>query len=279
MMPAGVIAALTADIGMRMGWPAGGASGMREWLGLPDPEVPPAPYDLASAAADLPPREPTRSLVIATDYRTGSTLLAEALAGAGGYGIPLEYLQRGAMARRYARFAEPSPADFLTRVMHARTSASGVFGIKLFWPESPSLHHLPDPLVIHLRRADVVAQAVSTWTALITHQWRAIAAHAHEVPYDGERLMALTAMHAHHDACWSSRLAELPASRVITTTYESLAADPVTEAANLVHELAARGMPPSRSIPPPRLTRQSGRSSAHLASRLADALVAAYGEA
>ena len=281
-LPARVLEALTTDIAGRMGWPAGGASGLRTWLDLPDPQRPPAPYDLASVEADLPAQKTTRSFVIATDYRTGSTLLAEALTGAGGYGVPLEYLQRGAMERRFARFTEPSPSAFLTRVMRARTSASGVFGIKLFWPESPALRDLPRPVVIHLRREDVLAQAVSTWTALNTHEWRATSESrttsesTGEVPYDRARLMALTAMHAHHDACWVALLRAMPSLDVIPMTYEQLAANPLATITDLVVHLTNRGMPPAGEVPTPRLARQSNAGSMRLASRLEGDLRAAY---
>lgn len=258
-----------------MGWPAGGASGLRAWLDLPDPDLPPAAYHLASADCDLPAREPERSLVIATDYRAGSTLLAEGLVGAGGYGVPLEYLQRGAMERRFARFAAPSMRAYASRVMRARTSASGVFGIKLFWPEARALEDLPDPLVIWLRREDIVAQAVSTWTALVTHVWRSTAPSATEVPYDRARLVALVAMHAHHDACWQAALGGQASGDVITVTYERLAAAPLPVMNSVVTALAQRGMPPDGAIPDPRLARQASRISQDLATRLTQDLLTA----
>jgi len=273
MLPIEVKQQVMRDIEARMGWPAGGAAGMRTWLGLPDPNNPPAPYVLASAAHDLPARQPTRSLVIATDYRSGSTLLADGLAGAGGYGIPLEYLQAGTRERRFARFPATSDRDYLDAVMAARTSASGVFGIKLFWPEASGLTALPDPLIVWLRRDDVVAQAVSTWTALVSGEWRTTMPSEPDVPYDAPRLTALVAMHTHHDEAWRSALREIPH---IELTYEQLSADPVMAMTGLVTVLTQQGMAPDGPVMPPRLARQAGRTSTLLADRLRRDLMRSY---
>ena len=253
-----------------MGWPEGGASGLRAWLGLPDSGHSSRRYDLATAQSDLPTRQAHRSLVIATDYRSGSTLLAEGIAGAGGYGIPLEYLQRGAMERRFARFAAPSPKDYLSGVMSRRTSPTGVFGIKLFWPEASAIHELPDPTIISLRRRNVIAQAVSTWTALVTGVWRSSSSFEDDIPYDQERLLALVAMHRHHDTSWQQALAGLP---VLDVTYEGLATDPMGVTEEIVAELGRRGMPSEGPVPKPRLVRQASQRSRTLADKLVGDIV------
>lgn len=267
MLPAGVLDDLTIAVAERNGWPEGGASGLRAWLGLPAELGAPTPYDLATAIHDLPPRQAHRSLVIATDYRSGSTLLAESLTGAGGYGVPLEYLQRGARERRFARFAAHSPGDYLANVIQRRTSSSGVFGIKLFWPEASAVQQLPDPTVIWLRRGDVVAQAVSTWTALVTGVWRSAASVESDVPYDRSRLTALVGMHWHHDMSWKQALAD---TTVIEASYEHLAADPTGETEAIISALKRRGMPPEGPVPEPRLARQASPRSRALAERLAE---------
>lgn len=254
-----------------MGWPDGGAQGLRTWLGLPDAKRAPGQYDLDSADHDLPSREAIRSVVIATDYRSGSTLLAEGLAGAGGYGVPREYFQRGAMDRHFARFADPSPQQYARNVMGGRTSSSGVFGVKVFWPEALIIEQLPDPVIIRLRREDVVAQAVSTWTALMTDVWRSPEpSGASAVPYDLPRLTALVAMHAHHAANWTEFLAGVS---VIDVTYESLAADPTAVTESIVASLNERGLPPEGPVPRPRLARQASRHSQVLATRLTEDLL------
>lgn len=273
MLPAEVKEQVRLDVGARMGWPAGGAAGMRAWLDLPDPDGPPAPYDLTSADHDLPARQPTRSLVIATDYRSGSTLLADGLTSAGGYGVPLEYLQAGTRERRFSRFPAASEREYLAAVMSARTSASGVFGIKLFWPEADGLAVLPDPLIVWLRRSDVVAQAVSTWTALVSGEWRTTKPSAPDVPYDAPRLTALVAMHAHHDESWRSTLSSIPHMEL---TYEHLSTDPVTAMTELMSALTRQGMAPERPVSTPRLARQAGGTSVLLADRLRRDLMRTY---
>jgi len=211
--------------------------------------------------------------VIATDYRSGSTLLAEDLTAAGGYGAPAEYFQRGAMQRHFTRFADPSPDKYLSNVMGARTSSSGVFGVKVFWPESVIIDELPDPVIIRLRREDVVAQAVSTWTALVTDVWRSPEpSDGSDVPYDLVRLSALVAMHAHHDASWRDLLAGVP---VIDVAYEDLSANPPAVTESIIAALTEQGMPPEGPVPQPQLARQSTPHSRRLAERLTDDLVKA----
>lgn len=265
--PTQVLDDLAIEVAARMGWPEGGASGMRAWLGLPDSGRSSRHYDLATVQSDLPPRQTHRSLVIATDYRSGSTLLAEGLAGAGGYGIPLEYLQRGAMERKFARFAAASQNGYLSSVMSRRTSPTGVFGIKLFWPEASAIYELPDPTIIWLRRGDVIAQAVSTWTALVTGVWRTSSSSEDDVPYDRARLIALVGMHWHHDTSWQRALAGLP---VLDVTYERLSTDPIGVTEEIVAELGRRGMPSEDPVPKPRLARQASQRSRFLADQLVE---------
>lgn len=266
-IPQAILEDLTHHVEAQMGWPDGGASGMREWLGVPTPRSARASYDLTSERYDLPQGLTQRSIVIASDYRTGSTLLAEGLAGAGGFGVPLEYLQRGAMEWKFSRFAAPTPEEYLSKVMGRRTSQSGVFGIKLFWPESSFLNTLPQPTVIWLRRDDVIAQAVSTWTALISDVWRSSSLTECNIPYDRERLTALVGMHIHHANSWKRMLAN---QEVMTLTYEKLSSDPVGVTEAIVAELAERGMAAESQVPSPRLTRQAERRSKQLIDRLAE---------
>ena len=265
--PVSVLDELRRDVASRMGWPDGGAAGLRAWLDLPNTHIPAAPYDLTLPEHDRAQRQPHRSLVIATGYRSGSTLLAEGLAGAGGFGVPVEYLQAGAMQRRFPRFAAPTTSEYLSTVMRHRTCATGVFGIKLFWPEARFLDQLPDPTIIRLRREDVLAQAVSTWSALVTGVWRSPSPRTAEVPYDRARLTALTAMHAEHDANWQQALAGRP---VINLTYEQLSVDPREAIESLVSELARAGLPAEGAVPPPRLARQGGERARALIDRLAE---------
>ena len=267
-LTAPILDEVAQSVGSRWGWPDGGAQGLRAWLGLPDPQRPSEPHDLVSADHDLPSRRAVRSVVIASDYRSGSTVLAEGLTGAGGYGIPVEYFQAGAMERKFVRFADTSPDGYLRHVMTRRTSASGVFGTKVFWPESPIIERLPDPVIISLSREDVAAQAVSTWTALTTNIWRSSRSQrSGDAPYDRRRLVALAGMHAHHAACWRRALAGVP---VIDVTYEELSRDPVATMESIVAALGDRGMPAEGSVPQPRLARQASQHSQQLASRLTD---------
>lgn len=169
----------------------------------------PTGYDLAFADADYPPWEgpPLRTLVICTHQRSGSTLLGEALAFAGGMGIPLEYLHRGFRPSFEARWGSVGLDSYVADLHRYRTDPSGTFAIKLFWrdvadiaierdpacealraiaPGDPpaALHRharhllealLPNPVWVRLERRDTARQAVSLERAKQTDVWRDVA--------------------------------------------------------------------------------------------------------
>lgn len=145
----------------------------------------------------MPPR---LSYVICTAPRTGSTLLAHALAATGIAGHPNEYFDIHAHNEQFwiDRLAIADAADYLPRAIDAGTTANGVFGLKLLWHQSPALlarlkaaapdlagtaDSLSDPLLaaafgspvryVWLRRRDKLAQAISYYRASRTGRWRA----------------------------------------------------------------------------------------------------------
>lgn len=158
------------------------------------------PPPLFGTSQDRPvPVRSTRSVVVASMPRTGSTLLCSALERTGLVGVPLEYLlprflesghrvlgaphptrreQRRRLFRRLRlqrewwgyREIEPStlPA-YIDGLVARRSSANGVFGLKVFWnhfrdAEAMGFHpsQLPQPITwILLDRRDRIAQCVS----------------------------------------------------------------------------------------------------------------------
>lgn len=171
--------------------------------------APVAGYDLATADADYPRWDgpPVRTLVICTHQRSGSTLLGEAIAFAGGLGTPLEYFHRGFRPSFAKRWGSAGLKGYVADLHRHRTDPSGTFAVKLFWqdvadllierdpafeplraiaPGDPTsaLHQranavlatvLPNPVWIRLERLDTVRQAVSLVRARQTDVWRDLA--------------------------------------------------------------------------------------------------------
>ena len=168
-------------------------------------------YDLTDASADYPaPATPTRhSTLICTTLRTGSTLLGESLYRVGGFGCPCEYYMQDVGPRLYGRWGAADFRAFNTALLRHRTDATGAFGAKLFWLDTPNVlagagelsaattlrsavddpdspasaainrtlatalgRLLPTPRYVYLRREDRVAQAVSTLIATQSGNWR-----------------------------------------------------------------------------------------------------------
>ena len=158
------------------------------------------PPPLFGTSQDRPvPVRSTRSVVVASMPRTGSTLLCSALERTGLVGVPLEYLlprflesghrvlgaplptQREQRRRLFRRlrlqrewwgYREIEPASlpaYIAGLVSRRSSANGVFGLKVFWnhfqdAQAMGFHpsQLPQPITwIHLDRRDHIAQCVS----------------------------------------------------------------------------------------------------------------------
>lgn len=165
------------------------------------------PYDLTRAQADYPARDapPARSFVICTQQRSGSTLLGEALHFAGGFGCPLEYFHDGFRPGFAERWNADRIDSYIAAVHRFRTDPTGTFGVKLFWRDIADLMHemtlagqpaiavptagpatdiayrqifarvaplVPNPRLVYLRRRDQLRQAVSSFVADKTGQWR-----------------------------------------------------------------------------------------------------------
>ena len=153
--------------------------------------------------------EPTRTIVIASSQRSGSSLLAEALWATGCAGAPDEYfsasviaeaadnlgiprfttaerlrrqVKRGTLRVQWRRSLriDPRSLDGYLRYLYAhRTSPNGVFSVKIHWDHFAELSQrglrledLPQPISwIHISRGDLLAQAVSLARANRTNQW------------------------------------------------------------------------------------------------------------
>jgi LPS sulfotransferase NodH len=128
------------------------------------------------------------SYLICTTPRSGSWLLCDALAQTGVAGIPQEYmLSHAAFDEEWGKPTKSNFSDFFARVREEATTANGVCGIKLHWPQVQYLLNvlevssaglfarlageLPGLVLIRLRRTDKLRQALSYHRALRQQQW------------------------------------------------------------------------------------------------------------
>jgi LPS sulfotransferase NodH len=146
------------------------------------------------------PGRAVRSVVVASEARSGSTLLCQALGATGLVGLPREYLQPGWLESGHRAFGAPTPTKqerlrrlgarvllrrqwweyrriesatlpaYVDGVVRRRTTSNGVFALKIHWEnyarrrelDGFDFEMLPQPITwIHIERHDLVAQAVS----------------------------------------------------------------------------------------------------------------------
>lgn len=181
--------------------------------------------------------------------RTGSTLLCSLLRSTGVLGRPESYFREpdeGGWARRLrVGVTGERVADYPAFVRAVRTSATtdnGVFGARVMWgsldrvvrglggrPGGSEVRVLEDALgslaFVHLRRLDVVGQAVSWCRAEQTGFWQDGDAALREPHEDLDRLRRLLATVREHEAAWASWF-DRNAVRPLEVTYEEVVADP-----------------------------------------------------
>lgn len=154
---------------------------------------------------------PSRTIIIASEMRTGSTLLCEGLAATNEVGRPYEYfspaltvdfsLERGVpeigVRSRLAMIGErvrlrrhwhgtwdietSEMVRYLRLLLQHRTSRDGTFSVNIQWKQMKEMlgRHdfdqswLPEPITwVHLWREDVVAQGVSAAKAMQAWEWQ-----------------------------------------------------------------------------------------------------------
>jgi len=142
--------------------------------------------------------EQRRAFVICTAPRSGSYLLAEALEGTGCLGVPREYFDEHPNKAKWwiDRLGIARDQDYIDKVIAAGSTANGVFGLKLLWPQASDLVNrfkrvpgvqLPavaNPTFVDclrtrfgslsylwLRRRNKVAQGISLYRAFKTAVW------------------------------------------------------------------------------------------------------------
>jgi LPS sulfotransferase NodH len=165
--------------------------------------------------------EPRRAYLIVGNPRTGSTVLARALAETGRLGRPEEYFWRGQEVQWASRFGLPAPdeanyAAYVRAALQYGTTSNGVFAAKVFWGHAedlirraadiPHLTGLPghqrfrrvfadDLRAVFLRR-NCLRAAVSLWRAELSGIWNLPLGEKPPPPPPALDLWRVTLLHA-----------------------------------------------------------------------------------
>lgn len=192
--------------------------------------------------------------------RTGSTFLCSLLASTGVAGLPESYFREPDRQSWAARFGVPVAADrsfdypaFVAGALRAGSTANGVFAARIMWgtmhlivdglrPDTAEtdlkvLNEALGPLrVLHLRREDVVAQALSWARAEQTGYWQPGDVPGAEPTIDLDQLDELVSTIHARNAAWDSWFAQ-QGVRPYPITYEALTADPARMVYRILHHL------------------------------------------
>ncbi|MFG2059064.1 Stf0 family sulfotransferase [Micromonospora sp. NPDC048930] len=205
--------------------------------------------------------------------RTGSSLLCGLLASTGVAGCPEAYFRvpdEGHWADRWGLAAGWGYDDYVRAALAAGRTGNGVFGAKLMWGTldrvveglagvHPELAGADDALLrrafgrtafVHLRREDVLAQAVSWLRAEQTEHWYVgdAGGNGRAPVYDPDGVDELLGTIAAHQAAWDEWFAAygITPHRV---RYEDLAADPTGVTLGIL-DVLGRALPPGAAIRP-----------------------------
>lgn len=182
--------------------------------------------------------------------RTGSTLLCSLLTSTGVAGVPESYFREPDQRTWAARFGLPIAGDgsfdyrdLVAGALRTGRTPNGVFAARVMWgtmhlliqglrpdgTDETDMETLTDALgplrLLHLRRDDVVAQAVSWARAEQTGYWHNGDVPIAEPAFDLDQIDELVRTIYEHNAAWRSWFAE-QAVRPYAISYEDLIVDP-----------------------------------------------------
>lgn len=208
---------------------------------------PPSPFFSREFGAG----RPDKRYLIATTGRSGSTFLCKRIADHGVLGFPMEFLNETYIAEFDRLFPNPNLDDYCRYITGTFTSADRVFGAKTDWwrfqiarEQGVANQLLGDlNLIVHLRRRDFVAQAVSLSLAVETGVWhhRDVGGevldnwHANAV-YDPDTIKRHARNILNQEFYWR-RFIETAGVRCLEIDYEDIAADVDAAIALIAKEL------------------------------------------
>lgn len=191
---------------------------------------------------------PARSIVLATDERTGSEWLCQLLGATGRLGRPSEYLNTLWMRRFIPDYPDDVPAQ-LSIAHHVGTTANGCFAMKLHpWHVDRLLAGatcattFPAPVFVRLLRHDLLGQAISLYRARATARYHFHYTEKRTVAFDGDAIEAVLRELAANRTRWDAYFAR-NAITPLVVSYEALRAHPlemVRRVAALVGETVRR---------------------------------------
>jgi trehalose 2-sulfotransferase len=236
----------------------------------------------------LPPAVflPRMSVLLATLPRSGSWLLAEALENTGECGHPREYF-RADYQPRYARAWGLPPdtgiRDYVGATIAAGSTPNGVFAAKVHWGQLrhlvaqlypgadepvPEAGLLPASLrnlrFVYLTREDKARQAISLHRATRSDVWWTLDDAAEDEPVelptaaDLHEIERLEEVLRAHEGAWCEFFARGGVVPLVVT-YRELTEDYEQTTRRVMRFLE---LPLPKVVPPPRLKRQAGSSSA-----------------
>lgn len=227
--------------------------------------------------------------------RSGSTLLCDLLSRTGDAGVPASYLRPASIARYATEWRVEAGAGtwdgrYLRAVRHHSAGDSGCPAVRIMWSDMPAVldrlrgidperssdkarirHLLGVEHFVHLRRNDLVAQAVSLVLADQTGLWhmnadgsaREVAPGGGEPVYDQYRIATeLQKLEGEADGweAWFRSQSVTP----VRLAYEDLAADPAKALKDVMHAIGRRVR---RPLPDPGTARLANHFNDDWASR------------
>jgi len=170
---------------------------------------------------------PTKTLMLATIPRSGSTFFAECLWRTGKLGSPMEYANLPNRSEMFNRLGASDWCDYWDKVKRVRTSPNGVFSYKMFGRNllEISREHrdlywkIASTHVVYLTRDDVLGQAISYSRAIKSKAWFAGVKNARGVEYSGAHIAACIRSIHQQRAFWESAFT-LADADVLRISYE-----------------------------------------------------------
>lgn len=212
--------------------------------------------DLATWLAGYPPPgPPTRSIMLATDERTGSEFLCQVLGATNQLGRPSEYLNTYWMRR----FIPDYPEDIGTQLDIAHrvgTTPNGCFAMKLHAVQLDRLltggrveGAFPNPIFVRLYRRDLLGQAISLYRARYGSQYHAHLPPERPVAFDAAAIRQMMVELTRSNARWALYFARNGITP-LAIAYETLAADvePVVRAIADLAGVEARPIPVTKPL-------------------------------
>ncbi|RYC32091.1 hypothetical protein D3273_10210 [Lichenibacterium minor] len=150
-----------------------------------------------------------RGYAVCTTIRSGSTWLAELLAGTGRLGRPAEYFSTKFQKRVLGAGYPEAVREQAAFALEHGSTPNGVYGFKIYPMQLDGLSvrlrwtaWFPDLRFVHLGRRDLLGQAISRARVNQTLQWRSTMPAAAEPRYDGAAILGAMRETVAQDARW-----------------------------------------------------------------------------